>query len=248
MPSKFQTFLLIVIAFVVVMLYMRRPEKQIPIVQDIQVTQPENRSITVSSEGVVTTTPDTADFQVIIDTDDIELAVARENNTSLTQDAMTILEENGIPKEDIHVDFLRVRVDATNKRIYRYIVNNLIKVTVHDLDQLEPILTALQERGDIEISRITFSVSRMSQYEEQALQLAVGAAQEKAKAITRKMGLQIGKAITIQQLSNPYSSTKSYSTYDVTGLDAGYIYDNLTAVRFTEITVIVQVSVAFELK
>ena len=248
MSSKFQTALLIGITFVVVMLYMRRPEKQIPIVQDIQVTQPENKSITVSSEGVVTTIPDTVEFQIIIDTEDKELAIAREKNSELTQAAMTILKENEIPEEDIDTDFLRVRVDRTSNRIYRYIINNLIKVTIHDLDRLEPLLTALQQNGDIQISQITFSVSQMSRIEEQALQLAIGAAQEKAKAITRTMGLEIGKVITVQQLSSPYSSTRSYSTYDVTGLDAGYIYDNLTAVRFTEVEVTVQVSVTFELK
>jgi uncharacterized protein YggE len=113
---------------------------------------------------------------------------------------------------------------------------------------LEPVLTSLQEKTDIRIAELNFSLSQINHYEEQALQLAVEAAQEKAQAISRKMGLQIGKAITIEQISAVNSPYVPYGTYLISGTDGGYIYDNLLAVTFSEITIKVQVSVAFEIK
>lgn len=254
MSSKFQTALLIGIAFVVVMLYMRRPEKQIPIVQDIEVTQPENRTIKVNSEGVVRVLPDTADIVILIETKNKELAVAKESNVTLTQKAMTLLAENGVPEDNVQVGFLRVKVYSTDVGIYGYVVSNPINITVHNLSNLESLLTALQKADeDIKISQVSLSISQINHYEEQALQIAIDSAQEKAKAITRKMGLQIGKAITIEQISPANSGDVPNSTFfsniiTANNLYDNYIYDDVLYVAFTEVAIKVQVTVTFELK
>lgn len=252
MSSKFQTILLIGIALVVVMLLLRpqQPQQtqQVPSIQELQITQPEERSVVVSGDGEIKVAPDTADFNIKIKTDDKELTVAKENNAAVTQKVMAVLKEKGIPEEDIYVDLLRVQADSVGTRIYRYYVNNLIKVTARDLVQFEPLLTALQEIGDIEIVGMVFKISKITNYEEQALQMAVGAAQEKAQAIARKMGLEIGKIITIQETYRDNSGDYiTFDTFILNNPDSGYGYNNASN-ALSEITIRVKVTVTFELK
>ncbi len=246
MSSKFQNVMLIGIAVVVIALFLRRPEKQIPIVQDIQITQPENSFIKINSEGVVQVAPDTAEVEIVITTEELALAEAKQKNEELTEEAIRILKEYQIQDKDINGDFLRVQVNAGVTQIYNHTVSNVIEVTIHDLSLLEPVLTSLQQDGKaaLKISKVTFSLSRINQYEEQALQLAVDAAQEKAKAMSRKLGRQLGNVITIEQ-----------STFNSSSLDSGtftwmpgYRQDTLLSIAFTEITIRVYVTVKFELE
>lgn len=253
MSSKFQTALLIGIAFVVVMLYMRRPEKQIPIVQDIEVTQPEERSITVSSEGKVTTNLDEVEFLIIMDTEAKELADAKLASEESLFKATTILSTHGVEEKDIIIGDTLIRVKTgyttVNPKVVGYIVYQSVKVTLRHLDQLMPLFAELQETQLFEIESIVFSISELEGYRERALQLAIQNANAKAKAIAREAGQEVGSVITIQAVNSNYSSAQYYRSFETLDSFFGEGTNRWEKPLWIfEITIAADVVVTFELK
>lgn len=256
MSSKFQTALLIGIAFVMVMLYMRRPEKQIPIVQDIKVTQPEEKTIIVSGDGKLITKLDTAEFIIAYDTEETDLAIAKEKSEEMYAEATDILKSHGIEERDIIFDYSRVEAKtgyttAVNRKPYGpYVVHTTIKVTVRHLEELEPLFIDLQEAGFYQIEDIVLRISNLDDIRNRVYQLAIDAADKKAKAIVRAIKLEIEYVISIDTLesNNSYSSYENYyaSLDDFFGtFDSGWRRPSYSG---PDITILAHVTVKYELK
>ncbi len=255
MTSKFQTALLIGIAILVGMLYMRRPEKQIPIVQDIQVTQPEERSITVSSEGKFEAKLDTAEFTIIIEAEEMKLEDAKTKSEQAYEDLKSFLRDHGIEEKDIIDSYLQVQektgyTTAVNQKPYGvYLARRIVKVVVHDLEELEPLFIELQEAGYYQIEDIVIRLSHMDDVRDRALQLAMEEAQKRAKAIARAINREIGQAISIDTLEANSSESSYEFTYDT--LDT-FFGKNTSGWRKPyygpEIIIVAHVTVKYELK
>ena len=249
MSQKIQFFLVICIAVAIGFLIFTIRQPQAPIVQDIQITQPEKRSITVVGTGEMKVKPDTVEFVIVIDSDDKDLANARMQNEKTFLKVMAVLDSHAVEKKDINSDYLRISTEASNTRIYKYIVNKSIKVTLHDLTGMEPLLTDLQEAGVGQIKDMEFSISQLNSYYGQTLQLAIQVAEEKAKAAAAGMGLEIGKPISVLETPlTDQSTTIHYGDISSYSPEYLYLYSNLQSVSYTEITLKTQVTVTFELK
>jgi uncharacterized protein YggE len=238
--------MLIGIAVVVIALFLRQPEKQIPIVQDIQVTQPKQRNITVTGLGEVPVKPDTVEFIIHIETNEKELDRAKDENSKIEKKVMALLNKYAIPENDIKVDLLRVKPGLAGQLIYNYVADKSIRVSLHDLNMVEPLFIELQAMTTIKVSDITVSATNIVSYQEQALQNAYAVAEQKAKAVGRTMGVEIGKAISIQEYSDNY--LYNTGSFNVGSLDAENVFENMKAFALTEIIFTVKVTVEFEIK
>ncbi|MEW6241026.1 MAG: SIMPL domain-containing protein [Chloroflexota bacterium] len=249
MSQKIQSIVLVVIAIMVIALLMRPQEQQLPTVQEFQIVQANERTITVAGEGEIKVKPDRMKFVIVITTRQKELEPAKEENERIIQEVTKVLEDYGIAEDDIKMDFLRIKTDATQARVYNYIVEQDIQVTLRDLTQIEALFMDILKAGAIEIGQVSFQVSNIELFKEQTLGLALQSAKRRAIVMARELGQDIGEPLSIQESPNQSRSTNSYQgSITLTGIELDYIFDEITAAAYGEITITAFVVVEFQLK
>jgi len=71
---------------------------------------------------------------------------------------------------------------------------------VRDISQLDTLLEAMVQAGGNQINSIVYQTSELRKYRDQARDLAVKAAREKAQALARALGQDIGRAQIIEEV------------------------------------------------
>jgi len=71
---------------------------------------------------------------------------------------------------------------------------------VRDISQLDTLLEAVVQAGGNQINSIVYETSELRKYRDQARDLAVKAAREKAQALARSLGQEIGRAQIIEEV------------------------------------------------
>src|SRR5262249_34369821 len=73
-------------------------------------------------------------------------------------------------------------------------------ITVRDISKLDALVESLVKAGGNRIDSIQYETSELRKYRDQARDLAVKAAREKAQALAAALGQQIGKAQSIEEV------------------------------------------------
>jgi hypothetical protein len=80
-----------------------------------------------------------------------------------------------------------------------------MSVTVRDLSKLDTLLQGLIAAGGNRIDSVEYETSDLRKYRDQARELAVKAAREKAQAMAHALGQEIGKAQSIEEAADSRS-------------------------------------------
>jgi uncharacterized protein YggE len=95
---------------------------------------------------------------------------------------------------------LRPRYDDYERnKISGYGASNTIAVTLRDVDKLEDVLVAALEAGATSVYGIEFSVTNLRELRDQAREMAVEAALEKADDMAAAAGVQRGGVTNIHE-------------------------------------------------
>jgi hypothetical protein len=89
-----------------------------------------------------------------------------------------------------------------------FVAEQTLTVTVRDISKLDTLLESLIKAGGNRIDSIQYEISDLRKYRDQARELAMKAAREKAQALALALGQEIGKAQYIEEV--PESSSQSY--------------------------------------
>lgn len=222
---------------------------QAPQVQDIQIVQAKERSISAYGYGEVKVRPDLVRFIVLVKTEKGELSPALEENEKATQDILTILQKYEIANNDIKQDYLQQEENGSDSDPYFYIIQRNIKVVVRDLTKLESLFTEILQAKVYLISDVRFQVSNITLYQEQALTLAVSDARNKAETMATELGREVGEAVTVSEASYnnqneyAYNSQRSWDS-QVRAVDLPV----LVSQSFNELEIRSEVLIEFELK
>ncbi|MFD2446021.1 SIMPL domain-containing protein [Bacillus sp. CGMCC 1.16607] len=153
-----------------------------------QMGKVENKNIIrVNGEGVVTAVPNQATATIGVITEGKDLTEVQERNSSIVTNMMTVLNSFNIPKKNIQTYDYQVNTEydyENGKQIFRgYRVQNLLKMTIDQIDELGKIINAIIKAGANYVSNVQFQVSNPEQYYLQALRKALKNAHEKAETI-----------------------------------------------------------------
>src|SRR5260370_2486197 len=85
-------------------------------------------------------------------------------------------------------------------RIAYFTAEQSITVTVRDITKLDTLLESLIKAGGNRIDSIQYETSDMRKHRDRARDLAVKAAREKAEALAKALGQEIGKAYSIEEV------------------------------------------------
>lgn len=159
--------------------------------------------ITVNGEAVVKVQPDQIIISFGIETWDKNIIVAKQENNEIMKKAVAVIKESGIPDKDIQTDHLSIepRYDSNyeKKNFIGYFVRNTFVVTVAEPDKIENLVTGVLQSGVNYIHSINFQTTEFKKYREQARELALNAAKEKAEKMAGALGQLIGNPIQISE-------------------------------------------------
>lgn len=160
------------------------------------------RTITVSGQASIVATPDIAYITIGVQTKDKQADAALTANNQRVAAVYQTLEAYGITKEDIQTTNLSLyqqeERDKEGKVVARYyVVNNTVRVTVRDLNNLGKVLDAVVKSGANRVQNIQFSVSDRAALLEQARLEAVKQGKAQAAAIAEAAGAKLGEVQTI---------------------------------------------------
>lgn len=147
----------------------------------------KDRLITVVGIGKVEVEPDIIVINMGVTTQDSDVVKAQDDNKTIMNKVIDGLRRDGVKQNDIKTTQFSVTprynyVDGKQEFI-GYVVNNVIQVTVRDMDQVGMIIENALKNGVNNQRGLNYTVSEPELYYEEALELAVINAQEKAQNI-----------------------------------------------------------------
>jgi uncharacterized protein YggE len=173
--------------------------------------------INVNGEAVVYAKPDKIIVAFGIETWDVDIMAAKEKNNEILRKTLTVIRDLGIPDKEIQTDHLSV--EPRYKDNYRkedfigYFVRNSLVVTLDETEKIEELVTKALQAGTNYIHGVDFQTTEFKKYREQARELALKAAQEKAEKMAHVLGQSVGVPIRISEnytgLFRPYYSSWS---------------------------------------
>jgi len=163
----------------------------------------EPRRITVSGEAEVRVVPDEVILTLGVETEHVDLEIAKAENDQRVARILALADEHGIEAKHVQTD--HISIEPRYKETYEkrgfigYFVRKTIVITLREIDDFEDLLTDVLTTGATHVHGIQFRTTALRQHKDQARALAVEAAQEKATAMAGALGQQIGEPTSIQE-------------------------------------------------
>ena len=159
--------------------------------------------IMVNGEAVVKVQPDQIIITFGIETWDKDIMLAKQKNNDIMQKALKVIKDTGIPDKDVQTDYLSVepRYDENyeKKDFIGYFIRNTFVVTLSNPEKVEELVSSVLQSGVNYIHGIDFQTTEFKKYREQARELALNAAKEKAEKMASALGQTIGDPLQISE-------------------------------------------------
>jgi uncharacterized protein len=203
--------------------------------------------ITVSGEAMVYAKPDKIEIALGIATSDMDIIIAKRQNDEIFKKTIAAIKRMGIAEKEIQTDQLSIepkpkRNYQRNEDVIYYDVTNRMAIVLMDTNKAEELIMKTLQAGVNNVYRVDFQTTEYKKYREQARELALKAAQEKAEKMAAALGQSIGAPFAIREGS--YSAGSLNSIRD----DRGPYGDISGTLALGKISIRASVTVDFELK
>ena len=161
-----------------------------------------SRSIHVSGTAVVNVIPDRALIQLGVQSNGATPAGVEAINTAKITAVIQAVKALGVQSQDIATDRYVIRPvysDYDSLRIKGYRIYNIVAITLRDLDKVNDVLIRALEAGANQVVNVEFYTSELRTYRDQARDLAIQAATEKAQALAEAAGAETGCVLSINE-------------------------------------------------
>lgn len=185
--------------------------------------------ITVSGKAEIRVVPD----EVILSLDftklDKDLQVAKKLNDESVSKILDLTRRFGVAPQDVNTTGISVDMkyesirdpknriydedgDEIGRKVFKgYEVSKTIVVRLRDISKFEDFFNETLKTGLTEVNSVSFETSKLREIKDQARDMAMKAAKEKATAMAASINQTIGKAVKITEgtVSNQYYSNLS---------------------------------------
>ncbi|MGC9048964.1 MAG: SIMPL domain-containing protein [Patescibacteria group bacterium] len=168
-------------------------------------------TISISGEGKVIAIPDIATVQLGLVTEKKTVAAAQKENTETMNQLIKKLKEQGIESKDIQTTNYSIYPQydwITNRQVLRgYQVNQTVTVKIRDLDKVSDVLDTVGTLGLNQVGGLDFNIDEPEKLRQEARIKALENAKEKARALTKAMGVNLGKIVSFSESSQSQMPT-----------------------------------------
>ena len=179
-----------------------------------QVERAQN-TISVNGTAEIRVVPDEVILNLGIETNDMSLTTAKQANDVRVRKVIAVAKAAGVEDRRLQTDFLDVepRYETVNNvRTFRgYWVRRAVAITLRDISKFDALLSDALEGGANYVHGIEFRTTEFRKHRDEARARAIRAAQEKAAALVKELGLSLGKAQSIEEY--PVGWWSSYGYY-----------------------------------
>jgi hypothetical protein len=210
----------------------------------------QQQGIWVSGSGSVWVTPDITNLRLGIVAQTDTVAEAQEDAAVAMNDVLDVLGEQGIDEDDIQTTRFSIqqltRWDSVKDEqvVTGYQVTNIVSVKIREVESTGTVIDAVaQAGGDLtRVDSISFSVDEPEDYYDEARELAMEDATDKAKQLADLADVKLGTPLYVTE-SNPYTPYVQYDSYVRAPAAEGVT----TSISPGELEITVDVQVAYEI-
>ncbi len=150
-----------------------------------------NRTMTMTGQGQISAIPNLAVLRLGVQTTGENLVNIQSDNAQKTQSIIDILQRMGVSDIKTYQYTIDKIYDYEDgRRIDKgYSVKNILEIRTSNMDRVGSIIDASVNAGANIIDLISFEVSNKEYYYQQALNMAVMNAIQKAKSISQNLGI-----------------------------------------------------------
>jgi hypothetical protein len=151
--------------------------------------------------------PDRVLIQLGVQSNGTTVEAVQAANDATIRQVIDALTSSGIEAKDISTDWYVVEpvyADYDSLSIKGYRINNMIAITLRDVSKTSVVIASALKAGANQVMNVEFYTSELRKYRDQAREMAVKAATEKAQALAGTAGARTGCVMNI------YESTSSY--------------------------------------
>jgi uncharacterized protein YggE len=215
------------------------------------------RSITVVGRGEFKSKPDIATLNLGVEVTAPTVGEATTEANARMQTILAAMKAQGIADKDIQtsnfsISFERQEASATAGSakpgaakapagVYR--VNNMIQVTIRDLDKVSDVLDAAVEAGANNVWGISFGLDNTGALEIQAREKAVADAESRAESLAKLNGVEVGDVLAISEVIGGGPSPMYAEPASLKGLGGGG-----APVEPGELTFVTQVQIVYGIR
>ena len=176
----------------------------------------DSPSINVTGIGEVYVEPDVAYVTLGVRSQSEQAGDAVSDNNVLADAIIEALKANGVEEKDINTSSFNVYWTEEwqgEGQPYKktYVVENMVDVTVRQIDTLGEVLDAALAAGANSVYNVQFDVQDKSEASEQARVLAVDDAKAQAEQLAAAAGVSVGDLILISSYSAPVTVQPMYA-------------------------------------
>jgi uncharacterized protein len=173
--------------------------------------------INVTGDATVNVAPDRIIVTFGVDTRDLNLTVAKQQNDTIVKIFLAAIKGLGVADKDIQTDQISIdqRFESNGRGgqvLAGYTVRNMFAVTLIDASKVEGLISRALDSGVNYLLGVDFQTTELKKYREQARELAVRAAREKAEKMAATLGQKVGAPFQISEDSR-YSGSSYYSSW-----------------------------------
>jgi len=207
------------------------------------------KTITVTGEGTVQATPDIAYINIGVQTENVSLEKAQQENKERMNAVYEVFKKYNIAEKDIKTRDFNVYPDysydnKTNKRTIRaYIVQNTVEVTVRDISKLGGLIDDVSKNSANRINNIRFDISDTEELRTQALEKALKNSSYKAERMLNVFDIKKLRPIHIEE--NYQRGYEPIYRYDM-AMAKEAESANATPVSAGDMEIVATVSVTYE--
>lgn len=154
---------------------------------------PNRQTMSLTGRGQTSPTPDIAVIRLGVQTQGEDLIKVQTENASLSQAVIDSLRQLGIT----NIKTFQYTID----KIYEYVngtridkgysVRNILEINLHDISQTGLVIDTAVDHGANIVDLVSFEVSQRDMYYQEALNLAISNAIDKANSISRHLGITV---------------------------------------------------------
>jgi len=167
------------------------------------------RSVNVSGTAVVNVTPDRALIQLGVQSNGRTPQLTEAANSATVYRVIQAIKKEGVAEKDIVTDRYVIEpiyenYDSLSIKGYR--IYNMVAITLRDIDQVNQIIIAALGAGANQVVNVEFYLSDLRKYRDQARELAMIAAGEKAQDLASAAGARVNCVLSISENTWSYFS------------------------------------------
>jgi len=157
----------------------------------------------------ITAIPDIAQISLGIQTEKWKVVDAQKENTEKLNEIVKELKGMDVEAEDIKTSNYSIypRYDWNEGRqiLRGYQVNQTVSVKIRDLDIIGDVLDMAAQKGANQVGGLNFTIDEPEDLRQEARELALAKAREKAEALAKVADVKLGKLVSFNESVSGYA-------------------------------------------